>query len=186
MSLEISGFEKCELVNNDEIREYIENNVPSEHLVGCPSIEFSPDYSLFVKEPSTLGCFNTLTHEIHINENPELIGPDSLLETVVHEIGHNVHENIKWESPHLAGKWEELYWNSDYFVSEYATTSVNEDFAECYAKYIQDPELLSFLCPEKYAFMHEYVFHASETLSFPVAWKDFADFTLGHCDVVVA
>lgn len=181
MSLEITGFENCELVKNDEIREYIENNIPPEHLEGCPSVEFNPNYGLFVENPGTLGCFDRITHEIHINENSELVGPDSLLETVVHEIGHNVHENLKCENPRMAEKWEELYVNSDYFVSEYATTTVNEDFAECYAKYVQDPELLKFVCPEKYAFMHEYVFHASAELPFPDAWEDFAQFTGKNC-----
>ena len=180
--LEISGFENCELIDNQEIREYIENNIPKEHLNGCPSIEFSPDDPQFIKEPDTLGYFNTLTHEIHINENPVLLGPDSLLETVVHEIGHNVHENLKWDNPFLAEKWEELYCNSEYFVSEYASKSVNEDFAECYAKFIQDPELLKFFCPEKYAFMHEYVFHSPGELPFPDVWDDFAQFTGTGCN----
>ena len=172
--LEVSNFENSELASTAEICEYINKNIPSEHLIGCPQIEYNPEASVFVNEcPEALGAYDTRSGEIFINEHNSLEGSNGMLETITHEIGHNAHANLEKEAPHLAEHWSKMYRESlvkdffvgDGFVSEYAKTSQYEDFAECYANYVRNPEALAFLCPEKYAFMDQYVFHQNSEMN---------------------
>ena len=74
-------------------------------------------------------------------------------------------------SPLLAEKWADIH-NSSLtvfahegtgFVSEYALTNQYEDFAESYNSYVNDPEALAFLAPEKFAFMDKFVFHGQNS-----------------------
>ena len=44
------------------------------------------------------------------------------------------------------------------FISPYAATVPDDDFAESFAYYILEPERLQKECPSKYAFMHVEVF----------------------------
>ena len=177
--LEVSNFENSELASTVEICEYINTNIPSEHLVGCPQIEYNPEASVFVNEcPDALGAYDTRSGEIFINEHNSLEGSNGMLETITHEIGHNAHANLEKEAPHLAECWSKMYEESlvkeffigDGFVSEYAKTNQYEDFAECYSNYVRNPEALAFLCPEKYAFMNQYVFHQNSGMDFDVLY----------------
>lgn len=171
-TIEIDNFESSELTNNLEVRTFIEDNIPLEHLDGCPRIEFNPQADCFVENPDALGCFNTSSKEIFINSHESLSGAGGLMETVTHEVGHNVHAQLETSSPLLANKWAEIHERSlavfaqegTGFVSEYALTNRYEDFAESYNSYINDPEALLFLAPEKFAFMDKFVFHGQNHL----------------------
>jgi hypothetical protein len=89
--------------------------------------------------------------------------------TVAHEIGHNAEANLQRDDPGAVPAWNELHEQSataleesggadNQFVSPYATTSPEEDFAESYATFVNDSELLQATSPAKYEFMATHVF----------------------------
>jgi hypothetical protein len=168
---EICGFEDCEFICNQELADYLKENIPPSHLEGCPSIEFDPRHPLFIRSPFTLGFYECGSHAIHIGD--ELRFPDGIeqmKDTVIHEIGHNAYDEIIETSPELNAQWEIL--NSESwekyatqgtgFVSSYATTDKYEDFAESYMTYVRDPERLEFFSPEKYTFLRDHLFAGRE------------------------
>lgn len=168
---EICNFEGCQLTNNEQLAGYLSENLPPSHLEGCPAIEFDPNNSLFQESPNTLGFYETGSHAIHIcDESRFANGSAGLLDTVIHEVGHNTYAGFVEINPELDAKWQQLHQNSlekynaegTGFVSDYATTNKFEDFAESYKSYVRDPEKLQFLCPEKYEFLHDYVFSGRE------------------------
>lgn len=188
--VEIKSFDASELISNEDITKYITENIPLAHLKGCESISYNPDYSHFSEKPGILGCWNTKTNEININEHRALYGRNGLLETVTHEIGHNAQQVAISSNEMLDSAWKSLHEASfkTYeesgrgFVSSYAMTNHEEDFAECYANYVLDPESLAFFCPEKFAFMKEIVFgdHATTELANNVKNLELSD---GQCFV---
>jgi hypothetical protein len=165
----ICDFESCGLISTEQISDYIRETLPLTHLEGCPSIQYER-----VSDPScpaALGTFYRGSHEIHIwGPTERFDGAEKVIETVTHEVGHNVHENLMAERPEVAERWAQLHAQSieayrvdgSGFVSEYARTNVYEDFAESYAAYVRDPERLQFASPEKYAFMEREVFAGRE------------------------
>ncbi len=183
-SFEVTSFESCELISNQELCNYIETNIPVEHLEGCTGITYNPNAECFQDHPDALGCYSEVTREISINEHMTLEGTNGLLETVTHEIGHNVHTSLREASPDLALVWNELYETSYAtgceFISEYATTTPFEDFAECYANYIRNPEVLALVCPTKFAFMDKFVFNGIYSSVFENAMMDCDLIELGN------
>ncbi|MBK1986791.1 hypothetical protein A0J48_004405 [Sphaerospermopsis aphanizomenoides BCCUSP55] len=162
---EIGKFEDSGIFTNQELGNYLRDTLPPSHLENCPSIQYQSESS--EKYPHALGTFNCGTHEICIWGPVErFAGAGEILDTVTHEVGHNVHENMLAERPALAEKWSQLNQQSwetfstdgTGFVSDYARTNVYEDFAESYMTYVRDPEKLLFYNPEKYEFMRNEVF----------------------------
>jgi hypothetical protein len=92
---------------------------------------------------------------------------DNIFDTLTHEIGHNVHYNMRVDNLKLANVWEALYHQDAGFVSAYARTSEFEDFAESYMAYVRKPETLRSFSPVKYEFMRVEVFDSVEYLSSP-------------------
>jgi hypothetical protein len=169
---EISSFEASGLLTTEDVADYVRETLPPSHLENCPSIQYQPECN--GNYPSALGSFDRTTNEICIWTPPEgLESSEDVLETITHEIGHNVHENIIDKQPEVAVRWAELHQQSwemyiqdgTGFVSGYAQTNVYEDFAETYQTYVQDPEKLIFFNPEKYEFMRENVFFGQDYLS---------------------
>jgi len=168
---EICNFEGCELINNEQLANYLSETIPPSHLEGCPGIEFDPNNPQFTECPGTLGFYECGSHAIHVaGEGCFPNGAEGMKDTVTHEIGHNAYAGIVENNPELAAKWEALNTESwqklltdgTGFVSDYATTNKYEDFAESYRTYVCDPEKLQILSPEKYAFMHDQVFAGRE------------------------
>lgn len=170
-STEICNFEGCHLINSEQLANYLHETVPPSHLEGCSSIAFDPNHPVFLESPNTLGFFETNSHRIHISDETRFPnGSEDVLNTITHELGHNVQACLIEKDPELSEKWKQLYQESwdkvaasePGFVSEYAKTNQHEDFAESYRAYIRDPEKLQILAPEKYQFMHDYVFAGRE------------------------
>lgn len=168
---EIRGFEGCSAIGSEDLAAYLTELTPPSHLEGCPIIEFDPRNPTFIEHPGTVGFFERDSHAIHIaSENSFPDGIEGLLDTVTHEVGHNVHAALMETSPGLAREWEGIYastlrknWGDGLgFVSEYAKTSQFEDFAESYMTYIRDPGTLMFVSPEKYQFLQAHVFYGRE------------------------
>ncbi|HPS91112.1 MAG TPA: hypothetical protein PKV33_03055 [Methanothrix sp.] len=170
-STEICDFEGCRLINNEQLANYLSETIPPSHLEGCPYIEFDPNNPQFTEFPGTLGFYECGSHAIHIaGDGCFPNGAEELKNTVTHEIGHNAYADIVENNPELAAKWEALNRESWQklnaegigFVSDYAMTNKLEDFAESYQAYTRDPEKLQIMNPDKYAFMHDYVFAGRE------------------------
>lgn len=166
----IEGFEDSGLLTDQEVASFIGETLPPSHLEGCPSVAYEPDNPEFAANPYCLAFFETDDHEIRVGPAERFEDAENMLETVTHELGHNVHQNIIDEQPELANRWQALHiasWgdlltDGTGFVSAYATTDVYEDFAESYRVYVHDPDLLQFVSPDKYEFMRTAVFAGRE------------------------
>ena len=170
---EIDGFENSELFSNEKIADHLRHELPHTHLEGCPSIRYQPDHEHFNSwsGASVLGFFELDSHQIKIGPMERFDASYDVLETVTHEVGHNVHFNLIQSSPETVGNWERLHQQSNIseegFVSQYARTDAYEDFAETYKVYVHDPEFLQFVNPEKYDFMKNEIFYGREYVSVP-------------------
>lgn len=183
----IEGFEQLADGGNEDIADYLRDTIPEWHFDGCTKIEYAPDSSTFKIHDSALGVFYPKNRNIEIASMERFETVGDMIDTVVHETGHNVHENLLENNKDAAEKWEELYRrsiseeNSIFgFVSDYAKTSVYEDFAESYKTYVRDPELLKFMNEEKYEFMKTYVFEGKEYLK--TAYAVSYDIPSSHLD----
>jgi hypothetical protein len=116
---------------------------------------------MWIKDPLT----GIVAIEIYHHDSSKI-----MYDTIAHEIGHNAAENLE---PELVNQWNTLYECSserlissggeqDEFVTEYATITSAEDFAETYSFYVNDPEFVKAVCPQKYDFMKNYVFDGLE------------------------
>lgn len=164
---EVSNFELSNIAETKDVTEYLRDTIPQSHLENCHSIRYEPiNNELY---PNAKGTFMRDSHEICL-WGEDIVGAEELKATLNHEIGHNVHENLMSDNPELAQKWEALHQqsfdsyekNGSGFVTEYAKTSVYEDFGDTYMTYIGDPEKLQFYSPEKYEFMRDNVFSGQE------------------------
>lgn len=172
-STKLAGFEKISDHGNEAIAEYLKDTIPTEHLEGCPEIKYDPENRLFTENPHALGVYHTDTRKIEVASESRFESVDDLLDTIVHETGHNVYANLEKTNPSAIERWEQMYKESKEFgefdagfgfVSEYAKTSRFEDFAESYRAYVRDPELLKFMNATKYEFMKYQVFEGKEYL----------------------
>lgn len=166
----IINFETSGLVTNEEIQNYLSQTIPASHLDNCRVIEYQPRLVGYHATP-VAGSFTPMFRQIYVYAtSEEFHTTENLLDTLVHEVGHNVHYNLWRKDWGLKGRWADLYEQSKVnfarenlgFVSEYALSSDFEDFAETYRTYIRDPQLLRFVSPEKYEFMRQEVFEGKE------------------------
>ncbi len=163
----VSGFEQSGVTTNEEIQMHLEEDFPPDHVSPSTieSIEYVNEYQ--GADDDYIAGRHHYTSETtgHIEIYPQT--PDGcedkgqLEETIAHEVGHNVHANL---SPEAQTTWEQISTTSgpDEFVSDYAKTDVYEDFAESYATYQHDSELLREASSAKYDFMRDEVYHGHE------------------------
>lgn len=167
----VGNFDDTGMTTTEEVADYINESIPQDHLEGLDGIEYVDSDE--AREEGILGMWVddplTGTTEIEVYPHDDV---GELYDTIAHEIGHNAEEYI----PNSAvNEWDNLYYDSslDYissfgednrFVTDYATTSPEEDFAETYSFYINDPEMVQAICPEKYDFMKDHVFNGKEFL----------------------
>jgi hypothetical protein len=167
---EVSNFNESGLLTDQQLADYLGKILPASHFEKCPSIQHDPTDLEFSEDPSCLAYFNRESHAIKIGpaERFDTAQPetaDGILGTTVHEVGHNVHENILGNNPGLAAQWGQIHSQSggNEFVSNYAREGgVYEDFAESYRAYVHEPEILKFRSPAKYEFMRSNVFGGRE------------------------
>lgn len=76
---------------------------------------------------------------------------ENIRKTIAHEIGHVIFGEFLSGEERI--EWEELYSNSNEFISRYAIRSPEEDFCECYAKFHSLPGWLEERHEKKYTFM---------------------------------
>lgn len=137
MSLVVKDFEKQKIVRNQQVIDLVKS-LPIKHLKGLTHIVFDPSgfYRRSYAEPkimssNILGEYNSLpTHYICINKFRNL---DEFHHVLAHEVGHHVYQCFLTSIQRKA--WMKLYREIGRFVSDYAQTNPEEDFAESYAFY---------------------------------------------------
>jgi hypothetical protein len=160
---EVTNFDESGLTDSTEVVDYIGGNIPSDHLEGLESIEYINDQEAY--EAGLMGMWeqDQLTGESAIDVYPH-DDKGEMYDTIAHEIGHNAYSGLTEENPAAIETWNGIYEQSmnnyiesggeqDEFVSPYAMTSPEEDFAESYATSINDPPLMQATSPDKYDFM---------------------------------
>ncbi len=169
---EVQGFDQSGLMTDQEVQDYLGETYPPEHVnpESLKSVEYVDMY-LPHEEGNILGSteYNPLTDtseiEIYRQEPGGSFDRSEMESTIAHEIAHSVWNDMGWlETSPRQQAWGELSANSapDEYVSEYAKTDMQEDFAESYAAYIHDPELLQEVSPDKCEFMRDHIFHGRE------------------------
>lgn len=165
----IAGFDEMTDAGTYLVTGFLRDNIPVEHLRGCPEIKYAPDSDFFRDFPGAGGVFYPDTNKIEIACIKPYQTVTDMLDTITHEVGHNEYEQLQELNSQAAYRWDMMYTESMAqshsgfgFVSEYAKTNPSEDFAESYRYYINDPELLKFMNPGKYEFMKNLVFNGRE------------------------
>lgn len=189
---EVSGFDQYSELSNQDVDNLINTLIPEGHLDNCGSIVCNPNDPTWLEMPGAAGYHvdygDGSPCDICLAGREILESSDtSELEVLCHEIGHNAYNNL---SPEFQAEWADIHAESETiynatglgFVSNYAHTNLFEDFAETYAIYMTNPDLLQFVSSEKYEFMQGRVFNGLEYGQVPAGngeWalvtKDVAD-----------
>lgn len=166
----VANFEASGLVTNEQVVRYLSQTIPPAHLDHCRVIEYQPRAVGLHATPIS-GSFTPMFRQIYVYATGgEKQTAVDILGTLTHEIGHNVHYNLRRDDWESARRWTELYQQSKDlyageglgFVSDYAQFNDYEDFAETYRAYIIAPETLIYFNPDKYLFMRDVVFDGQE------------------------
>lgn len=132
------------------------------HLVQLEVVEYA-DATELLPEDALVGALTCLpqrkvTLSIYF-QNPNTAQDEHMLrQAVAHEVGHNVHSNVRDDE--ARSLWEEVSARrgSAGRVSEYVGEDASEDFAESYAFFLTDPDALRDVSPEKHRFRLEEAF----------------------------
>ena len=168
---DIKNFDASGLITNQEVQQYLLQTIPLDHLENCRGIEYIHKQAAIhgdAIEGSTIPIYRI----IYVYQ-PSIFSQNSsaaLLDTLVHEIGHNVNFNIRRDNFDLDVEWRLMYEETKKtfpqdgkgFVTNYARTTKYEDFAESYRTYVRDPQSLLYFSPAKYEFMRDKVFNGRE------------------------
>lgn len=166
----VTNFGASGVISDDEVKQYLRDVIPLSHMDGCRGIEYIPQRAQ-LHGSDLAGSIIPIYREIQVYEvDAEYQTAELILETVTHEIGHNVHKNIRASDMAIDGRWAALYnqslatYNANGlgFVSDYARSDKFEDFAETYWVYILTPQYLKSVNPDKYEFMRVEVFAGLE------------------------
>ncbi len=166
----ISDFEASGLITNEEVGAYLRASLPLAHFDNCRLIRYIPKLVTVHDIPAS-GRFIPIFRQISVYAGPpDMQSQDQILDTLIHEIGHNTHFNLRLENGEPARRWTALHKESLGlfsrtglgFVSDYARSNEFEDFAESYLTYVRYPDVLRQVSPEKYEFMRLEVFGEKE------------------------
>lgn len=166
----IRNFGDSGALTDAQVQQYLQQTLPATHLDNCRGIEYvhtlAKSHGDDIAGNIIPGYRIIFVYALGLQEQ----NADDLLDTLVHEIGHNVHMNIRQNNFDLDVTWAKLFADSQItytanglgFVSDYARTNKFEDFAESYRAYVRNPGALQQANLEKYQFMQQYVFNNRE------------------------
>lgn len=160
----IYDFDTSGIVTDEQVETFIRDTLPLNHLDHCLRIRYVNQVT-DVRSTPAAGRFMPVVR--HISVYPVAGGgltSQDIFDTITHEVGHNVHYNMRIDNLALANEWENLYHQGAGFVSAYARTNEFEDFAESYRAYVVEPENLLLYSPVKYEFIRAEVFEGYEYL----------------------
>jgi hypothetical protein len=188
----VQGFEKSGVMSNDAAAQYLCDRLPADHLSHnrISEIRYTDQFD-GDQNGTVLGVCRTDTQtrvsQIEINRQTPQGSHDKgeMEQTMVHEVGHNAYYNmgdqniVAWENLSSSSKPDEYV--SNYTTNGhnltfsspglpltllpcqvYARTNGREDFAESYAAYVRDPQLLQDVSPQKHSFMRQQLFGGRE------------------------
>ena len=167
---DIKDFGASGLITDEQIILYLQETIPVSHLDHCRAIQFTPVQAAVHGTPIA-GNFIPVYREINVyGFQGQYQTGEQLLDTLIHEVGHNVHYNLRRDNFDLDVQWSTIYReslknykaNGSGFVSGYAASNKFEDFAESYMVYIRYPDLLLQYSPAKYEFLRREVFQGQE------------------------
>jgi hypothetical protein len=167
---EVYNFEASNAVTSTDVRSFLRREIPEAHLENCRGIEYHHQLAA-VHGEAILGNFSQVYRKIHVYAmSLEGQSSQAVLDTVTHEIGHNVYFNLWREDFDFDRRWDAIHRRAKEihsatgagFVSEYAQTDRYEDFAESYLAYIRYPTILQVVSPEKYEYLRREVFAGRE------------------------
>ena len=155
---EINGFEASGVTSNEQVADFVRNEIPLTHL------DSVSDISLKIIEANTeahgieMPADYTKTEQTFNCDTAAYIG---------YELYNNMHEGLstddwtKWEFlPSLDSVLEA---NGLYQISDAMENQTNaEKFAGAYANYLENPNLMKPVAPEHYNFMRDNVFYGRE------------------------
>lgn len=150
----VTGFDRSTALSSDEIRGLLHDRLPERGEDGLAHVRYIDTFRADGREV-TLGEYDPRTRSIEIfRQTPDGCANRELLEqTVLHEAGHHVY----WTRLDDADRrtWEELSRGGEpsAYVTSYARTGVREDFAESFAFFASQREVLEDASPAKCAFM---------------------------------
>lgn len=158
----IYDFDASGVVTDEQVETFIRNTLPLHHLDRCLRIRY---VNLVTDVYSTPAAGRFMPVVRHISVYPAAGGvltPQDIFGTITHEVGHNVHYNMRIDDLALATEWENLFYQDAGFVTAYARTNEFEDFAESYRAYVLEPANLLLISPVKYEFIRVEVFEGYE------------------------
>jgi len=153
----ILGFEQCQVMNNEEVMQYLKSEFLLEHLEKITSIRYTDERHTTCEDEDYIefACSYTAPEtlesniEVHRHAPTGTFDREDLEDTIAHEIGHNVYHNMDVA--------DREHWAK---ISEYENdTEMREDFAECYAYYMLFAQALN---NDEYEFMKGKVFIGRE------------------------
>ena len=175
MSLTVSGFDKArDGVSSDEVLRLILELVPETHRRWVQQLIYEPrsdielelradrtgrkrlDIDLALRDrytrPMELGLHSLdasgveriVVHTVH-----------QLEENILHEFGHSLREHLSEEAK---AEWASAQATSRQYglLSQRASDDEHESFAECYAKFMSNPQAFKDVDPETYAFFQRH------------------------------
>lgn len=155
MPIVIRGFDKQHCITANDVAERIKQ-LPSAHIKGLRSILFRTARELqTLNIPVNTQCKGAYYPEYRSIMIHDIKNRDEGIHIVLHEIGHYVFHTFI--DSYKRKEWTCSVYPKSRFITQYASTSSEEDFAECYAEFAKDRESLKKI-PAKYAFMLKYVF----------------------------
>lgn len=130
---------------------------------------------LYVNKKAAKADYNPRLKKIRLTDAATMDSDDIYGEgTIIHELGHafsnKFNKELKEEFFQISWKYENGKWKlkknySIGFISDYAMTKPEEDFAEHFSAYVHEPELLKSEAQEKYEYMQKNVFVDTEYFS---------------------
>ena len=158
----VINFGASGVLSDAQVQQFIEQSIPANHLDHCRRIEYVHKLAA-VHGTAITGNFIPIDRKIFVYAfSLQDQDPVDLLETLVHEIGHNVFFNLWRQDFKFEQRWIQVHRNGGGFVSDYARASYMEDFAETYRVYILAPAGLQQVSQVKYQFMVDEVFAGRE------------------------
>ncbi len=159
--IEVKGFEKSGVMTNEDVKTYLKDTLPADHVRGdhIAGIHYQDEYRGVGDKYIAGNCSTGEVSRINIfKQTPDgSFDRDEMEDTLTHEVGHNVRNNL---TPEQQQQWDTISSSSKTgeYVDDYAKTNTHEDFAQSYAYYVREPETLTLKSPAKFSFMKDVVF----------------------------
>lgn len=155
----VSGFARQSMVSIEEITSTIDS-LPAFHLVGLDEIIYDPDWETPSAFELQLSSCPRKSKGVFLRDTRKILvfnfdNPTELQHILYHEIGHHVFDRILESA--LRKNWVTLINPGSRHITRYAKRNALEDFAECYAMFLRDPQQLQSIYG-KYSFLRDNVF----------------------------